>query len=106
MRAGESVTLRFELLLTPCKPRDTTAHWGHRYYQVGYPDNPITNPSSNPNPNPIPIPSPNPDPTQVGYPDTALVEPASVAAHGAKVLNLHQGAHLVTVRVRVRVRVS
>ena len=27
----------------------------------------------------------------MGYPDTALVEPATVAAHGAKVLNLHQG---------------
>ena len=29
--------------------------------------------------------------SKVGYPDTALVEPATVAAHGAKVLNLHQG---------------
>ena len=76
LRAGESVTLRFELLLTPCKPRDTTAHWGHRYYQVGYPDNPIPNPSSNPNPDPNPIPSPSPN--QVAYlaeaePDAALI---------------------------------
>ena len=28
---------------------------------------------------------------QVGYPDTVLIEPDEVAAHGAKVLNIHQG---------------
>ena len=28
---------------------------------------------------------------QVGYPDTALVQPAEVAARGATVLNIHQG---------------
>ena len=44
LRAGESVTLRFELLLTPCKPLDTTAHWGHRYYQVGYSDTALVEP--------------------------------------------------------------
>ena len=60
LRAGESIAFTFELLLTPCKPLDTTAHWRQRHYQVG-------------------------------YPDTALVEPVTVAAHGATVLNLHQG---------------
>ena len=37
LRAGSSVTFTFELLLTPCKPLDTTAHFGRdRYYQVGH----------------------------------------------------------------------
>ena len=60
LRAGESVELRFELLLTPCKPLVPSAHWGMRYYQVG-------------------------------YPDTALVQPDEVARQGARVINIHQG---------------
>ena len=61
LAAGESLTFRFELLLTPCRPLAWSAHWEeHRYYQVG-------------------------------YPDTALVQPEEIAAHGAKVINIHQG---------------
>ena len=37
LRAGSSVSFTFELLLTPCKPLDTAAHFGrHRHYQVRY----------------------------------------------------------------------
>ena len=61
LAAGESLTFRFELLLTPCRPLAWKPHWEeHRYYQVG-------------------------------YPDTTLVQPEEIAARGARVINIHQG---------------
>jgi hypothetical protein len=44
MLPGSSVQFRFELLLTPCKPLNTAAHWEQRYYQVGYPDTRLVEP--------------------------------------------------------------
>ena len=44
MLPGSSVQFRFELLLTPCKPLNTAAHWAQRYYQVGYPDTRLIEP--------------------------------------------------------------
>ena len=41
---GASVSFAFELLLTPCKPLDPTAHWKMRYYQVGYPSAELVQP--------------------------------------------------------------
>jgi hypothetical protein len=35
MHAGETLSFKFELLLTPCKPIDSATHWGQRYFQVG-----------------------------------------------------------------------
>ena len=39
LAAGEALTFRFELLLTPCKPLALNRHWEMgRYIQVGYPN--------------------------------------------------------------------
>jgi len=44
LRAGESVRFGFELLTTPLKPLRPSAHFGERYYQVGYPDTVLIQP--------------------------------------------------------------
>jgi len=44
--AGETVDFAFEVLLTPCKPLDTSHHWEQRYYQVGYPSTQLIQPDA------------------------------------------------------------
>ena len=64
INASQTLTLYFELLLTPVKPLDQGLHhphWGQRHYQVGY-----------------------------GNSSGSFATPAEVAATGATVANLHQ----------------
>jgi hypothetical protein len=65
INGSRSVTLYFEMLLTPVKPLNRGVnhpHWGQRHYQVGY-----------------------------GANGSAFATPAEVARTGATVANLHQG---------------
>lgn len=65
VNASRSITLYFEMLLTPVKPLNRGVdhpHWSQRHYQVGY-----------------------------GANGSAFATPAEVARTGATVANLHQG---------------
>ena len=45
--AGALPPVQFAVMLTPCKPLDTAAHFGrHRHYQVGYPDTALVEPAT------------------------------------------------------------